>query len=156
MSPLAWIGLAVGGAYVYKKKPEWIPAPIRPKHGDKKVAALANVQATSKPTPSPTAGLDQDMHSTEVHAANALLATGTDSASMYAMASDYSERGYVQTAEALIGKADAIEAAKKHGADDQALHDQMMAAANAGEAGGSLAPKSLASSFADKIGSLFK
>ena len=159
MTPLAWIGLAAAGAWVYKKKPEWIPAPIRPKHGDKKVAALANVQAASRPTPSPTAGLDPNMSSAEVHAANALLASGTDSAAMYSMASDYSSKGYVKTSEALIQKADAIETAKKHGADDQALQDQMMAAANAGAAGGAAGTVTTTAptgtSLGEKLGKLF-
>lgn len=138
MSPLAWIGLAAAGAYVYKKKPEWIPAPLRPKHGDKKVAALTKVAIASQPTPSPTAGLDPNMTTAEVHAANGLLAGSTDASAMYAMASDYSARGYVRTSEALIQKADAVEAAKKHGADEGALYDQMMAASTAGQAGSSV------------------
>lgn len=153
MSPAAWFAL-IAGAYIYKKKPEWIPAPIRPKHGDKKVAALANVQATSRPTPAPTAGLDPNMSSAEVASANGLLGGGTDSAAMYAMASSYSEKGYVNTAEALIKKADAIETAKKHGADDDALQAQMNAAATAGEAGSGVAP-SAPSGIGAAIGKLF-
>lgn len=128
MSAVPWILAAIGAGYVYKKKPEWLPSAIRPKSASRKIAALGAVSATSRPTPAPTAGLDPNMTSAEVAAANGLLAGSADAGAMYAMASDYSGRGYVKTAEALIQKADAVSAAKTHGADDEALYAQMMAA----------------------------
>jgi hypothetical protein len=134
MSWIPWaIGLA-GAGYVYKKKPEWLPKALRPAAADKRIAALHAVKHTSSPTPSATAGMDPNMATAEVAAANGLLSGGTDSAAMYAMASDYSEKGYTRTAEALIAKADAISAAQKHGADDASLLAQMNAATTAGEA----------------------
>jgi hypothetical protein len=135
MNPLVIIGAVAGAAYVYKKKPEILPKFLQPKDHAKKVAALGAVTATSAPTPSALHGLDANMTSAEVASANGLLSNGTDPSALYAMASDYSERGHVETAKALIAKADAISAAKKHGADDDEVFKQMMAATTAGEAG---------------------
>ena len=138
MSWIPWIAGALGVGYVYKKKPEWLPKALRPAAADKRIAALKAVKATSSPTPAATAGMDPNMATAEVAAANGLLSGGTDASAMYAMASDYSEKGYVRTSEALIAKADAITAAQKHGADDAALLAQMNAATTAGEAGASV------------------
>lgn len=137
MSWVPWVLGLAGAGYVYKKKPEWLPKALRPAAADKRIAALKAVKYTSAPTPSATAGLDPNMATAEVAAANGLLSAGTDAAAMYAMASDYSERGYVRTSEALIAKADAVSAAQKHGADDASLLAQMNAATTAGEAGAS-------------------
>lgn len=131
MSPLLWLGAALGGAYVYKKKPQYLPAFLQPKGHAAKVAALGKVTATSNPTPSATAGLDPNMASAEVAAANGLLQNSVDPAALYAMASSYSEKGYNATARALIAKADALSKAKAHGADDDELFAQMMAATGA-------------------------
>lgn len=138
MSWIPWIAGALGVGYVYKKKPEWLPKAIRPASADKKIAALHAVKYTSAPTPAATAGMDPNMATAEVAAANGLLSGGTDASAMYAMASDYSEKNYHATSEALIAKADAITAAQKHGADDAALLAQMQAATTAGEAGSSV------------------
>lgn len=143
MSPWIWIGGLVGSAYVWKKKPEWIPAPLRPKSAAKRIAALGRVTATSVPTPSHTAGLDPDMPMAEIAAANGLLATSTDSAACYQMASDYSEKGYKKTAEALIHKADALVSAKSHGADDDALYSQMIASSGGGSTATSVAAQNV-------------
>lgn len=152
MSWIPWaIGLA-GAGYVYKKKPEWLPKALRPASADKKIAALHAVKASSTPTPSATAGMDANMATAEVAAANGLLSGGTDASAMYAMASDYSEKGYVKTSEALIAKADAITAAQKHGADDASLLAQMNAATTAGEAGAAQGTGALGMNF----GSLWK
>jgi len=140
MSWIPWVLGLAGAGYVYKKKPEWLPKAIRPAAADKRIAALSAVKATSVPTPASTAGMDPNMATAEVAAANGLLSGGTDASAMYQMASDYSEKGYVRTSEALIAKADAITAAQKHGADDAALLAQMNAATTAGEAGSAMGP----------------
>ncbi len=132
MNPLVIIGAVAGAAWVYKKKPEILPKFLQPKDHAKKVAALGAVTATSAPTPSHMAGLDPNMSSTEVASANGLLQNSSDPAALYAMASDYSERGYNATARALISKADALSAAKKHGASDDEVFNQMMAASGGG------------------------
>lgn len=137
MGPLAWIGLAAAGTYVYKKKPQWIPAALRPKSAQKNVA-LGRVTETTKSTPHPSAGMDPDMTSGQVAAANGMLTTGTDPAPLYQMASDYSALGFIKTSEALIAKADALAEARKHGAEDDELVAQMNAAVTASQAGGSI------------------
>ena len=116
--PLLLIALLAAGGYaVYEKKknPNWNPlASIT----GQKSAALSKVAQTSTPTPASTAGLDPNMTSAQVAAANSLLAAGSDSAAMYSLASDYSNAGFVNTAKALIAKADAVSQAKTAGAAD--------------------------------------
>lgn len=140
MSPLVWIGGALGAAYVYKKKPQYLPHFLQPKDHAKKVAALGHVTATSNPTPAATAGLDPHMSTQEIAAANGLLQNSADPAALYQMASDYSEKGYVATAKALIAKADAVSAAQKHGASDEEIFQQMMAATGATNAAATAVP----------------
>lgn len=141
MTPLVWLGLLGASAYVYKKKPQWIPAPLRPKSAKKDVA-LHQVVATSQPTPSIALtpdgppvlhGLDEGMTSSQVAAANGLLASAITPEPVYAMASDYSGLGFLKTSEALIAKADALAEAKKHGAEDHELQQQMNTAAQIGQ-----------------------
>lgn len=129
MTPVAWIALLGAGAYVYKKKPQWIPAAIRPKSLQKDVA-LAKVAATTKSTPHAGAGMDPGMTSAQVAAANGMLTSATDPSPVYAMASDYSGLGFVKTSEALIAKAEALAEARKHGAEDDELLAQMRAASS--------------------------
>lgn len=127
---IGWIlGLGAGSVWVWKKHPDWLPKPLRP--SARKNLALAAVTRTSNPTPSATAGLDPGMSSAEVAAANGLLQQSSDPDALYAMASDYSARDFVKTSEALIAKADALKLAQQHGASDDEIYAQMMAATGA-------------------------
>lgn len=154
MNPLVIIGAVAASAYVYKKKPEILPKFLQPKGHANKVAALGAVTATSVPTPSAMAGLDANMSSAEVASANGLLQNGTDPSALYSMASDYSGKGYNATAKALIAKADALSAAKGHGASDDEVFNQMMAAGRGADAATATAP-TVASSSAASSGSRF-
>ncbi|MHB2027567.1 MAG: hypothetical protein ACYCPT_01965 [Acidimicrobiales bacterium] len=129
-------GLGSGVWWMRKYEPSKLPKFLQPAPSVMKAAAVQRVVATSVPTPVASAGLDPGMTSAQVQAANVLLAAGTDSAAMYQMASDYSALGYVNTAKALIAKADAITAAKSEGASDQEILSQMMAVCST-SAGGS-------------------
>jgi hypothetical protein len=125
------LGLGVGGFYVYKKHPEWLPAQLKPSAGNKAVALNKVVNASMNTTPHPTAGKDPGMTTAQVDAANQLIASSTDSKAMNALASDYSAKGLNNTATALITKANAVDAAKASQASDDELYKAMMTATDA-------------------------